>query len=153
MTNEKKVEILMDKKTFNFNEATARAYVKAKGRCAYCDDDIMNYRQGYSSAQIDHLLPMSIYSEYSEEKFGGDPKLCPENSVFSCSSCNNIKKAFDPTITLKANPSFNTEKMNEIEILSNFKCNLIKITRKHIQSGIEKRNKEYREVKAIIFSE
>ncbi|MEZ5592644.1 MAG: hypothetical protein R3F53_18860 [Gammaproteobacteria bacterium] len=58
MTKEQKVTLLIIQ--FGFNQGTADAYIESMGKCMYCDDDVFQFRQGYSSAQIDHILPVKV---------------------------------------------------------------------------------------------
>ncbi|MCY4059499.1 MAG: HNH endonuclease [Gammaproteobacteria bacterium] len=62
-------------------------FVRYRGRCGYCGQDLLVDRQGYATAQIDHLLPQSRYCEY---------KNCPDNWVLSCYLCNQTKRDWDP---------------------------------------------------------
>ena len=65
MNNEDKLQKLM--REYGFNEGTAMAYIESQGRCMYCDEDMFEFRQGYSSSQIDHLLPSSKHKKLEWE--------------------------------------------------------------------------------------
>ena len=65
----------------------ATSYVRYRGRCAYCLCDLLADRQGYATAQIDHLLPQACYP---------DLEGTPDNWVLSCSLCNHTKRDWDP---------------------------------------------------------
>ena len=62
-------------------------FVRYRGRCGYCGRDLLVDRQGYATAQIDHLLPQSCYGGYKD---------CPDNWVLSCYLCNQTKRDWDP---------------------------------------------------------
>jgi len=67
-------------------------FVRYRGRCGYCGQDVLVDRQGYATAQIDHLLPQKCYLELKDEL---------ENWVLSCSLCNHTKRDWDPLKDLK----------------------------------------------------
>lgn len=62
-------------------------YVRGRGRCGYCGQDLLADRQGYATAQIDHLLPKACYPACKDE---------PDNWVLSCSLCNHTKSDWHP---------------------------------------------------------
>ena len=61
----------------------AISYVRHRGRCAYCLRDLLADRQGYATAQIDHLLPQACYPSLKDTA---------DNWVLSCSLCNHTKR-------------------------------------------------------------
>lgn len=69
-----------------FSRSLAFAYVRARGRCEYCGLDLLMSRQGYASAELDHLLPQSKYKEYVSDN---------RNLVLSCRTCNGVKGSVD----------------------------------------------------------
>ncbi|MCB1454658.1 MAG: HNH endonuclease [Rhizobiaceae bacterium] len=101
------------------------------GKCMYCDDEICQFRQGYSSAQIDHILPV---------------KKCPQlkwnikNWIFCCSSCNGMKGDFDVLAE-------NEDPMVQIE---NNRNELIKRVRSRLAAQINDRNSEYLAIRKIV---
>ena len=74
------------RRELNFSEGTARAYARTRGRCEYCDRDLIEDRLGYACGVIDHLLPKSTYP---------DLEWCQDNLVLACSLCNDVKRAHD----------------------------------------------------------
>ena len=114
-----------------FNEETANAYVVSEGRCVYCGDDMFEFRQGYSSSQIDHLLPISKYPQLGKNIY---------NCVFCCSSCNSMKHKFD---ALK-------EGEDPEDKIENSQQMLIKRVQDFLSEKIEKRRLEYWKVKKIL---
>jgi len=130
MTDLDKTNYLIEK--YYYNPDTARAYVAAKGYCLYCEEAILKYRTGYSSAAIDHLLPASKYESLISNG---------TNWVFSCSSCNNMKKAFDPLD--------NGE--DALEMLYSKKEVLIERVRAYLKERIESRTAEFEDVKSLLF--
>lgn len=74
-------------KELGFSRGWAVSYVRARGRCEYCGNDLLMSRQGYASAQLDHLLPQSKYPKFNDDV---------RNLVLACSTCNGIKSNFDP---------------------------------------------------------
>lgn len=119
---------------FEFNEETAFAHIESEGKCMYCGDDLYEFRQGYSSSQIDHLLPSSKYEEL---------RWNLNNLVFSCSSCNGLKHKLD---VLK-----NGE--NPVEEIENNREKLILRVREILSEKISERNLEYEAVKKIVRNE
>ena len=82
MTKEEALKRL--EKDLFFDPRTASAYVRAKGLCEYCGQELIFNRLGYACAQIDHLLPRAKYSD--------DITGTEENFVLSCSLCNGLKR-------------------------------------------------------------
>lgn len=70
----------------SFEERTAKAYVRARGKCEYCDLDLVRDVTVYATAQIDHLLPYS--------KVERDIYEMEDNFVLSCPLCNHRKRNF-----------------------------------------------------------
>ena len=61
-------------------------YARTGGRCEYCHRDLIADRFGYACAQIDHLLPQSLYPEVADN---------PLNWVLACHLCNSSKGVHD----------------------------------------------------------
>lgn len=116
---------------FGYNEGTAIAYIESEGICVYCGDDMFQFRQGYSSAQIDHLLPSSKYPEL---------KWNIKNWVFCCSSCNAMKHNLD---VLK-------EGEDATEQVENNREKLIERVKQELSDKINQREHEYLTVKKIV---
>ena len=116
---------------FGFNKGTALAYIESEGKCTYCGDDMFQFRQGYSSSQIDHLLPLSKYEEL---------RWNTKNWVFCCSSCNAIKHNLD---VLK-----NGE--NPTEQIKNNREELVKRVKVQLSEKFREREIEYNAVKKIV---
>lgn len=70
----------------DWTEPISTAFARAGGRCEYCGSDLLHDRLGYGVGLVDHLLPKASYP---------DLKDCPDNWVYSCRPCNDIKHAFD----------------------------------------------------------
>jgi len=87
MTNEEKIERLKVHEPDPYNDATAKAYVEARGLCTYCCQDGFSSPAGFWSSHIDHLLPKNKYPEL---------KLEPLNCVYCCLRCNIWKGSMDP---------------------------------------------------------
>ena len=120
------------KNEYGFNEGTALAYIDSEGKCTYCGDDMFTFRQGYSSSQIDHLLP----KKYKELEWN------IKNWVFCCSSCNAIKHDLD---VLKANE-------NPVKTVENKRNELIERVKEQLSEKINKRKIEYNNIKRIVQS-
>ena len=97
-----------------FDERTARAYARSRGRCEYCDLDLIEDRMGYASGEIDHLLPKSEYP---------DLEWCQDNWVLACRLCNSVKGTY--SVLEKG------EEMTE-EALAQIRDALITQVREHI---------------------
>ncbi len=97
-------------------------YARTRGRCEYCDRDLIEDRLGYACGAIDHLLPKSEYP---------DLERCEDNWVLACSLCNSVKGTY-PVL----------EKGEEIteEALRENRDSLIAGARNHI---VEKRRVVY----------
>ena len=63
-----------------------RAYARTRGRCEYCDRDLIEDRLGYACGVIDHLLPKSKYPDLA---------YFQDNLVLACSLCNSVKGTHD----------------------------------------------------------
>ena len=50
----------------NFSRSFATAFVRARGRCVYCGEDLLRNRLGYTSAVVYHLLPKWKYPELQD---------------------------------------------------------------------------------------
>ena len=64
-----------------------RIWVRDCCRCVYCGEYLLKDVIRMHSAQIDHLLPRSLYPEHADSE---------DNLVLSCFCCNQIKRDFDP---------------------------------------------------------
>ena len=64
-----------------------RVWVRDRFQCVYCGEDLLKDRIRMTSAQVDHLLPRSKYSDYVD---------LMANRVLACFCCNQIKRNFDP---------------------------------------------------------
>jgi 5-methylcytosine-specific restriction endonuclease McrA len=68
-----------------WSEETLRVWVRANGRCEYCDKDLQahpdDYFHGYN---IDHVIPASH-----------DGPSHPDNYALACRTCNLIKRNHD----------------------------------------------------------
>ena len=111
-------------------------FVRYRGRCAYCGQDLLVDRQGYATAQIDHLLPQASYPEYTDEQ---------DNWVLSCNLCNHTKRDWDPLKDRRA--------ANPLVLLRDDKlrARLIAGCRTHIRNQrAEEVDEEWRTVKKIL---
>lgn len=107
-----------------FNLGTATAWVRSRGRCEYCKQDLLNNRLGYAVGQIDHLLPKSKYPQYEHNS---------DNLILTCSSCNGVKHDFDPI-----SPSENDE-----EMLKNHRQELIDRVRQYLRVKFQQYDKDW----------
>jgi 5-methylcytosine-specific restriction endonuclease McrA len=64
---------------------TLELAIATRFRCAYCDLDFMSSVDAYYSCEVEHIVPLS--------KKGKDE---PENKTVVCSTCNFLKRAWDP---------------------------------------------------------
>ena len=64
---------------------TLKLAIDTKFRCAYCSLDFMSSANAYYSCEVEHIIPMS--------KKGLDE---PGNKTVVCSTCNFLKRAWDP---------------------------------------------------------
>jgi 5-methylcytosine-specific restriction endonuclease McrA len=64
----------------------ATVFVRAKGCCEYCGEQLMHDRIKWGSVQFDHIIPKS--------EGGSDDH---ENLALSCKVCNNAKMTFIPS--------------------------------------------------------
>ena len=129
MSDKQKIEYL--EKKYQYNHGTAKAYVEAKGICVYCKEDVLSQRQGYSSAQIEHLLPTSKYPQLKDNL---------DNLIFCCSSCNSIKYQFD---VLKSGE-------NPVEMIQNHRDELIERVREKLADKIKERTIEYQDIRRLL---
>lgn len=70
----------------NFKPATAKAYIRFKGKCGYCGVELIGGKVNYMAGTIDHLLPRTKYPELIEEE---------ENYILCCVTCNSLKGTLD----------------------------------------------------------
>ena len=110
-------------------EGLARAIECANGNCVYCGENLVETRLGYSSIEMDHLLPKSIYKKV-EWDF--------DNHVLSCSSCNGMKKNWNPL----------EEGENALEMLRGNKQEIINRVSDYLSDKIEARENEWQRVRA-----
>lgn len=66
---------------------------RANFKCEYCGYELLKDLNSMRGAQLDHLLPQSRYPELKD---------IDDNWVLSCYSCNQFKRDFDPSESLKA---------------------------------------------------
>jgi hypothetical protein len=118
----------------NFEQRTAITYINAKGRCEYCDRDLIHDRLGYACAQIDHLLPQG--------KFPYEITGRQNNFVLSCALCNGVKR--DSVVLEEGEEAF--------AMLATNRSQLILRAREIIEKGLEEANLKWVHVKNI-FSE
>lgn len=119
-------------KVHGFHPGTAAAYVKSRGYCTYCEEPTLNFRDGYSSAAIDHLIPRSLLPELAME-IG--------NWVFSCASCNSMKSAYNP-VSQGEDPQ---------KMLLNSREVLIQRVQDYLRPKIVARNAAFEDIRARIF--
>ena len=117
----------------HFDPRTANAYVRALGRCEYCDRDLVFDRLGYACGQIDHLLPRWIYPY----EIAGHP----QNFVLSCSLCNGIKREAD--VLRRPNE-------DAVEMLVNHREELVLRARALIQDRLEEPNRRWQIAKTLL---
>ncbi|MDD3763386.1 MAG: HNH endonuclease signature motif containing protein [Nevskiales bacterium] len=77
-----KLKAMMD---LGYSERDAIVFVRANGKCEYCDSDLIQDRIAWDSVQFDHVIPKSK---------GGDDE--EGNLALSCKVCNNAKMTFYP---------------------------------------------------------
>jgi len=118
---------------YNYFEGLAQALVKAKGKCVFCNEDLLETRLGYSSIVMDHLLPKKLYLEL-EWNF--------KNHVLSCSSCNSLKGSYDPL----------EKKEDSIKMITSHREQLIMRVTEYLKDKISLRKKEWEEIKERILN-
>lgn len=69
-----------------YSHSDAIVFVRAKGCCEYCGEQLMHDRIKWDSVQFDHIIPKS--------KGGTNDH---ENLALSCKVCNNAKMTYVPT--------------------------------------------------------
>jgi len=74
-----------------YSHRDAVVFVRAQGRCEYCDSELIHNRITWDSIQFDHILPKSK---------GGDDS--DENLALACKPCNNQKMTFVPNGNTRA---------------------------------------------------
>lgn len=70
---------------FGYPKEDAFVFVRAKGRCEYCDAELMHDRIAFDSVQFDHITPKS--------KGGGNSA---DNIALACKVCNTAKSTYLP---------------------------------------------------------
>ena len=133
--DESKVELLI--KEFGYARGIACAFVKWDGRCAYCGEDLLASRPGYSSAGIDHLVPKS----HMQQPNCSDLTDSPANIVLCCSSCNNMKYTMDALEGHDAREVLLDPERRE-SFIKNVRCNL--------RDRIRARESEWHRVSCIV---
>lgn len=68
-----------------YTRRDAIVFVRAKGRCEYCDAELIHNRITWDAVQFDHIVPKSKGGDESEE-----------NLALACKPCNNQKMTFVP---------------------------------------------------------
>ncbi len=131
---------------YGFNDVTANAYSRSRGKCTYCNIDIFKDYFLYYNCEIDHIYPTSKYKSLQWDL---------ENNVLSCQLCNHLKHNLDPKdIDLKYGTDIES-------ILHNpeLKCDLIHDICVVKSLSIERTNEFYKNefdryisIKNIIFS-
>lgn len=130
-----------------FSVNTARIWVRAKFRCEYCDESLLDGPIAYGAYQYDHLLPLS---KYPKNKFlaidlstlWGSRRYTDEelrNLALSCSRCNRTKSNFDANRTSKAYSGQGT-------LSNNARAQLIAVVRKKLKP----RSEETREMVELV---
>lgn len=114
-----------------WEEGTAIAHAESKGNCEYCGDDLLNSWKSYSAMEIDHLLPKFVYEEH---------RFNYSNYVTSCSTCNQLKRQFDPLM----------EGESAMSMLEENRSKLIERVRDQLQKKYDLREREFETVKSII---
>ena len=133
--DESKVELLI--KEFGYARGIACAFVKWDGRCAYCGEDLLASRSGYSGACIDHLVPSSLMQQSNCPDWADKP----ENIVLCCSSCNSMKHTMD---VLEGRDA------REILLDPERRESLIEDVRRRLRGKIKARESEWHKVSCIV---
>ena len=128
-TDEQKIEYL--ERTYGFNHGTAMAYVRSKGRCTYCQENVLSTREGYSSGQIDHVLPAARYPQIASDI---------NNWVYCCSSCNFMKHELD---VLQSGE-------DPVRMITEEKEELITRVRTSLKEKIDKRTVEFEDIRGLL---
>ena len=123
------VDYLCDK--WCWSEAIAKAAVEFKGCCAYCDEDLLDTRLGYSSISLDHLLPKANYPDLVGYSL---------NHILSCASCNWMKGSLN-VIDSGEDPK---------QMLDNNRYELIVRVRKKLVDKIKARESEWQSIRNAI---
>ncbi len=129
MKDSQKVFELVNK--HGFNEGTAIAYLESKGKCVYCDKNLLEGLSDFYAADIDHLLPKSMYPEIEWDI---------NNWVLSCRACNSIKGKMNIS-NLSWTPT---------EAIKNHKKELIAMFRTFLQERRNTKELEFKMIKEII---
>ena len=87
--------------------------------------------KSYSAMEIDHLLPKFVYEEH---------RFNYSNYVTSCSTCNQLKRQFDPLM----------EGESAMSMLEENRSKLIERVRDQLQKKYDLREREFETVKSII---
>lgn len=78
--------LIAELKKMNYSHRDAVVFVRAEGRCEYCNTEMIHDRIAWDAVQFDHIIPKS--------KGGSDDE---ENLALACKVCNNAKMTFLPT--------------------------------------------------------
>lgn len=86
--NKSLIEKMQEK---GYSHRDALIFVRAEGRCEYCDLELIHNRITWDAVQFDHIIPKSKGGDDSEE-----------NLALACKPCNNQKMTFIPTGNTRA---------------------------------------------------
>ena len=112
--------------------AWAKVISRAKGKCEYCDRELVEDQYGYDTANIDHLLPMSLYLGLGNN---------PNNWVLSCGPCNMVKG--------RLNCLDKDESPEDMINQEQKRAELIERVKKEIKPKLKEREKEWDKVRDI----
>lgn len=123
----------MNKKTlikqlliYNWDETNINLAIRAKGKCEYCEKNMLESIDNYKLWQVDHIKPRSSNCINFEDF---------DNKALSCTQCNkDFKGKWNPTSVIGEDKE-RTEYIKEIS--------------KYIKEKREKKQKELDEIKNI----
>ena len=77
------------KNEFGFWDSSAFVFIRERGKCYYCEQDVYSSRANYALFCLDHILPQAHFPELKDD---------PDNWVLCCNPCNKAKrdKIFKP---------------------------------------------------------
>jgi len=116
----------------NFPCSTATAFVRGRGRCEYCGQDLLRDRQSYASLELDHLL--------AKERCDTAVSEHPANWVLSCRCCNSTKGEHDVLVPGE----------DATEMLSSHRSTLIGRARKFIRLKMQDYDRQWRLANEIL---